>query len=62
MNFEKPTLFIRGGSSNYILDCDLEGVKKHFPLSTVATIPNVGHWLHAENPTMFYELASAFLK
>lgn len=60
--FEKPTLFIRGGSSNYILDSDFDEIKKHFPASTVATIPNVGHWLHAENPTMFYELASGFLK
>jgi esterase len=60
--FEKPTLFIRGGNSNYILDSDFDGIKEHFPVSTIATIPNVGHWLHAENPKMFYELASDFLK
>lgn len=60
--FEKPTLFIRGGNSNYILDSDFESIKKYFPASTIATIPNAGHWLHAENPVMFYELASAFLK
>jgi esterase len=58
--FEKATLFIRGGSSNYILDTDLDGIKKHFPAATLATIPSVGHWLHAENPKMFYELASQF--
>ncbi len=60
--FEKPTLFIRGGNSNYILDSDFETIKKHFPSSSIKTIPNVGHWLHAENPVMFYELASSFLK
>jgi esterase len=60
--FEKPTLFIRGGSSNYILDSDFDEIKEHFPSSAITTIPNVGHWLHAENPTMFYELVSAFLK
>jgi pimeloyl-ACP methyl ester carboxylesterase len=60
--FEKPTLFIRGGSSNYILDSDFENIKIHFPNSSIETIPNVGHWLHAENPNMFYELASCFLK
>lgn len=60
--FDKPTLFIRGGNSNYILDDDLEGIKVHFPSSSIATIPNAGHWLHAENPALFYELASAFLK
>jgi esterase len=60
--FEKPTLFIRGGNSNYIQDVDFENIKKHFPSSSFETIPNVGHWLHAENPVMFYELASDFLK
>lgn len=60
--FEKPTLFIRGGSSNYILDSDFENIKNHFPNSSIETIPNIGHWLHAENPIMFYELASSFLK
>jgi esterase len=60
--FEKPMLFIRGGNSNYILDSDLEEIKEHFPLSTLVTIPNVGHWLHAENPKMFYEFVSGFLK
>jgi esterase len=62
MIFEKPTLFIRGGNSNYIQDIDFENIKKHFPNSSFETIPNVGHWLHAENPVMFYELASDFLK
>lgn len=60
--FNKPTLFIRGGNSNYILDSDFENIKKHFPNSRIETIPNVGHWLHAENPKMFHEIASSFLK
>jgi pimeloyl-ACP methyl ester carboxylesterase len=60
--FTKPTLFIRGGNSNYILDEDFEKIKKHFPNSKIETIPNVGHWLHAENPKLFYEIASLFLK
>ncbi len=60
--FEKPTLFIRGGNSNYILDEDLDGIKKHFPLAILETIPSVGHWLHAENPKMFFDLTSSFLK
>ncbi len=60
--FEKPTLFIRGGISNYILDEDFEGIKEHFPNSVLQTIPNVGHWLHAENPEMFFDLTLEFLK
>jgi pimeloyl-ACP methyl ester carboxylesterase len=60
--FNKPTLFIRGGNSNYVLDEDLENIQQHFPDFKLETIPNVGHWLHAENPKLFYEIASSFLK
>ena len=60
--FNKPTLFIRGGNSNYILDTDFENIKQHFPNSKIETIPNAGHWLHAENPKLFYEMASSFFE
>ena len=60
--FDKTTLFIRGGTSNYILDQDFEGVKTHFPKAILETIPDVGHWLHAENPKVFLDLTLGFLK
>jgi pimeloyl-ACP methyl ester carboxylesterase len=60
--FNKEVLFIRGGNSRYILEDDFENINKHFPNSIFQTIPNVGHWLHAENPKQFYEKTSAFLK
>jgi pimeloyl-ACP methyl ester carboxylesterase len=59
--FNSPALFIRGGNSNYILDTDFENIKRHFPNSNIESIPNVGHWLHAENPILFYEMVSDFL-
>ncbi len=60
--FSKPTMFIRGGNSKYILDTDLPEIKKHFPNFELVTIPNVGHWLHAENPKIFFEETARFLK
>ncbi|MDD5150327.1 MAG: alpha/beta fold hydrolase [Flavobacterium sp.] len=60
--FNKPTLFIRGGNSNYVLDEDFQNIQQHFPDSRIETIPNAGHWLHAENPKLFYEITSSFLK
>lgn len=57
-----PTLFIRGGNSNYILDQDLEKIRHHFPNMQLQTIPNAGHWLHAENPALFYQFCIDFLK
>ena len=60
--FDRPTLFIRGGTSNYILDSDMPSIKKFFPASELVTIPKVGHWLHAENPKLFFQFTSEFLK
>jgi pimeloyl-ACP methyl ester carboxylesterase len=59
--FNKPTLFIRGGNSSYILDSDIPEIKRVFAHSEIKTIPNAGHWLHAENSTMFFNLVNEFL-
>jgi esterase len=61
-HFDKPTLFIRGGNSKYILDADLPEIKKQFSNLELKTIPNAGHWLHAENPSLFFEETLNFLK
>lgn len=60
--FSKQTLFIRGGKSDYIINEDFDNLKKYFPDSSIETIPDAGHWLHAENPKVFYEIANTFLK
>ncbi len=60
--FEKPTLFIRGELSNYILDEDRVTLDYHFPVNTLKSIPNAGHWLHAEDPKRFYDYVIEFLK
>ena len=59
--FDKPTLFLRGGASNYIQEKDHQRIRKHFPQAVIETIPNAGHWLHAENPQLFFELVVDFL-
>lgn len=59
--FDKPTLFVRGGASNYIQEKDAVDIKKHFPQAVIHTIPDVGHWLHAENPKLFFDVVLTFL-
>jgi pimeloyl-ACP methyl ester carboxylesterase len=59
--YQDTALFIRGGNSKYILDTDFESIKKQFPNATFETIPNAGHWLHAENPKLFYQLVINFV-
>ena len=48
--FEGPTLFLGGANSSYIQEKDLSDMKRHFPNCTWISIPNAGHWLHAEQP------------
>ena len=59
--FEKPTLFLRGDKSEYVLPTDESLIKQHFPNAEIVTIQNAGHWLHAENPEDFYEAVINFI-
>ena len=59
--FEKPTLFLRGDKSEYVMPNDEVLIKQHFPLAEIETISNAGHWLHAENPIDFYEAVINFI-
>jgi len=56
-----PALFIRGGRSDYIREEDFEELKSKFPGALVKTIPEAGHWVHADAPGEFLEAVRAFL-
>lgn len=56
-----PTLFLRGSLSNYILDQDLPDIEASFPDSQTKTLEGAGHWLHAEQPEMFFDEVMGFL-
>lgn len=60
-HYSGATLFLKGSKSEYVLDSDIIAIKKHFPKATLDTVPNAGHWLHAENPKAFLEKSLAFL-
>ncbi len=57
-----PTLFIRGGQSDYILREDLPAIKEQFPNSRVETIPYAGHWVHAQAPDEVVALIRSTLR
>ncbi len=50
MFFLGKTLFIKGEKSNYIQESDHSLIKTHFPNAKIVTIPQAGHWVHAEKP------------
>ncbi len=51
--FKKPSLFIRGGLSDYIPDEQIPVIEKLFPAYKLKTIDGASHWLHAEEPSQF---------
>jgi esterase len=59
--YEKPTLFIRGEKSDYILPEDEERIKNIFPHATIFEIPDASHWVHAEKPKEVLEALETFL-
>lgn len=59
--FEKPSLFIKGGKSDYIIDEDIDPILKKFPLAQFKTIEGASHWVHADNPDELCANFSEFL-
>ncbi|MFC4739143.1 alpha/beta fold hydrolase [Flavobacterium ponti] len=60
--FEKPTLFLKGAKSDYVLESDFETIHNHFPNAEIETVSSAGHWLHAENPSEFFNKTMDFIK
>lgn len=55
-----PALFIRGLLSNYILDEDFDQIESFYPDTQFASIPDAGHWVHAEAPDAFLDAVLSF--
>ncbi|MDA8904001.1 alpha/beta fold hydrolase [Flavobacteriaceae bacterium] len=56
------TFFVKGDKSDYIIESDVIFVKDKFPNSEIISIPNSGHWVHAENPDYFHAILLQILK
>lgn len=55
-----PVKFIKGARSNYILEEDFALIKEIYPDANIVTIPNSGHWLHAEQPKLFLKAITQY--
>lgn len=60
-HFDKPTLFVRGETSDYIQDGDRPAIDALFPQAQLVTIKRAGHWVHAEAPDAFFSTVLSFL-
>ena len=61
-SYDGPTLFIRGGNSQYITDEDIPLILELFPQAEIVTVEDAGHWLHAEKPAEVMELIKNFVQ
>ena len=59
--FTGPTLFIKGGASDYLQAAHKDIINRLFPNSKVKVIAGAGHWLHAEKTTIFNKILHDFL-
>lgn len=57
-----PALFLCGGLSDYVKREDHGLIKSFFPEALIETIPQVTHWLHAENPEALCAHLNRFIK
>ena len=57
-----PALFIRSAKSGYVSDGDVSLIQKIFPNAKIVTIEDAGHWVHADAPEDFLEVASKFFR
>lgn len=58
---EAPALFLSGGRSFYVRPEHVPAIRALFPQARFETIPEAGHWLHAEQPAAFLAAVTRFL-
>lgn len=56
-----PALFVKGQHSTYIQTDDQFFINNLFPASQLVTLPNTGHWVHAEQPRLLVNTITYFL-
>ena len=54
--------YLKANKDLKLSDEDFKIIKDQFPNSRIETIPGTGHWLHAEEPDIFYDMVMSFLK
>lgn len=58
---DNPTLFIRGGRSDYLHPDQLPEIRQLFSAAEMYTVEEAGHWVHAEQPEELLREVQRFL-
>ncbi|MEO1991853.1 MAG: alpha/beta fold hydrolase [Pirellulales bacterium] len=59
--FQRLSLFLTGGDSDYVRPEHHHEIRRLFPAAILRSIPEAGHWVHAEAPEPFLNVARQFL-
>lgn len=60
-SYSGPTLFVKGGESDYIQDQHWPNIQVLFPSASIKIMSGCGHWLHIEKPQLFNGIVLRFL-
>lgn len=61
LQYAAPTLFVRGGQSDYIATEDMPLLQAQFPQAQLITIADAGHLPHVQTPAAFTTAVAEFL-
>jgi pimeloyl-ACP methyl ester carboxylesterase len=53
--FDGAVSCLRGARSGYVDAAGEAALRRHFPSVVIGTVPDAGHWPHAEQPSAFQE-------
>ncbi|XP_053413422.1 protein ABHD11 [Nycticebus coucang] len=60
-SYPGPTLFLLGGNSQFVHPSHHPEIMRLFPRAQMQTVPNAGHWVHADCPQDFLAAIRSFL-
>ncbi|XP_024427247.2 sn-1-specific diacylglycerol lipase ABHD11 [Desmodus rotundus] len=60
-SYPGPTLFLLGGNSKFVHPSHHPEMRRLFPQAQMQTVPNAGHWIHADCPQDFMAAIRGFL-
>ncbi len=61
LTYGGPTHFLTGAVSEYVRDAHHTRIRDLFPKAEIDSIPDAGHWVHAEQPAAFLERVRSIL-
>ncbi|XP_059549439.1 protein ABHD11 isoform X3 [Myotis daubentonii] len=60
-SYPGPTLFLLGGNSEFVPPSHHPEIRRLFPVAQIQTVPDAGHWIHADRPQDFMAAIRGFL-